>query len=336
MQEKNVFLSEAKMTNFFPQEFPFFYPFLIFAIAVLIMVIIYILRRIFLGLAIRHNFSNDVYCAYSSHICDDSILLFAETDLRLDSWTPNLAMLRQCLCLINVAYLKHKSVNIDFPTIAFKSLLILRNRFDKDRPIGYILYDTRLHVLWIVFRGSMDYRDIEKDVNMTQALFLTPNQKAHRGFVSIYNTFRQEFLEHITRFISIYSPPQIIITGHSLGGGLCVLALADVATSFPTQPLSGYTFGCPRVGNLAFVNFLQRQTEVKCFRIANSEDIFTNVPLSMTLSVLRPKMPSIYSHYGYPLIFTDNRENLSLNHSLLTYMQNSSQLVFPLQDEKNM
>lgn len=48
---------------------------------------------------------------------------------------------------------------------------------------------------------------------------------------------------------------QVYCTGHSLGGAVASLAAFDIARELnvSTQRIKLYTFGCPRLGNKAFV-----------------------------------------------------------------------------------
>jgi hypothetical protein len=74
------------------------------------------------------------------------------------------------------------------------------------------------------------------------------------------------------------------ITGHSLGGGLALLATAylrfplDPAATVP-KPVAGlYTFGQPRAGNSAFCNPCDADFGDLYFRFVNDEDIVPRVP----------------------------------------------------------
>lgn len=49
-------------------------------------------------------------------------------------------------------------------------------------------------------------------------------------------------------------PSYLCASGHSLGGALSQLAAFEIAKRWPTSRLVVYTFGSPRVGNLAWVH----------------------------------------------------------------------------------
>lgn len=57
--------------------------------------------------------------------------------------------------------------------------------------------------------------------------------------------------------ISSYNATRVTLTGHSLGGALAIIATAHLAVNLPpTIKLRTITYGSPRVGNQAFVNFV--------------------------------------------------------------------------------
>jgi triacylglycerol lipase len=95
--------------------------------------------------------------------------------------------------------------------------------------------------------------------------------KVHRGFYNAYRSV-EDRIDAILKRDDCRGLP-LFITGHSLGGGLAV-----VATRFVANGARGacYTFGCPRVGNQAFNN----QIFTPVYRIVNAADIVTAVPLA--------------------------------------------------------
>lgn len=68
-----------------------------------------------------------------------------------------------------------------------------------------------------------------------------------------------------------------MVTGHSLGGSLAILAAADLAKSHKIDQV--YTFGQPRVGNAAFATYYQNLVP-NTFRLIDYADIVPHVPPS--------------------------------------------------------
>lgn len=97
------------------------------------------------------------------------------------------------------------------------------------------------------------------------------------GFRQIYTSLREQILKTLRT-----CPPdsKVFVTGHSLGGALATLAIPDILhnTEFK-QPENVvlYTFASPRCGNNKFaINFYK--TDVRHWRIANTEDLVTMIP----------------------------------------------------------
>jgi hypothetical protein len=97
------------------------------------------------------------------------------------------------------------------------------------------------------------------------------------GFRQIYTSLREQIIETLKA-----CPPdsKVFVTGHSLGGALATLAIPDILhnTEF-TQPENVvlYTFASPRCGNNEFaIHF--RESDVKHWRIANTEDLVPMIP----------------------------------------------------------
>lgn len=70
----------------------------------------------------------------------------------------------------------------------------------------------------------------------------------------------------------------LTITGHSLGGGLAIVAASRLADS-ATPPAAVYVFGCPRTGLADFRDAYDAALRDVTFRIINHIDLVTRVPL---------------------------------------------------------
>ena len=131
-------------------------------------------------------------------------------------------------------------------------------------------------VAYLVYRGTESIQDALDDCNA----FLTrepfegtddQNSRVHSGF---YSQFRDAD-EQVRSLLNQVSGQQLIITGHSLGGALAVLA-----TRFYAFNSSGacYTFGAPAVGNPEF----QQPIKTPIYRIVNEVDPVARVPSAYT------------------------------------------------------
>lgn len=153
--------------------------------------------------------------------------------------------------------------------------------------------------------------------------------RIHEGFWEAYSSIRFQF--HLRLVITIIKllrnlEPQnqlrIRFCGHSLGGALACLASLDIAQNWPrilakikqsglsnTRDISNdlhhvqwslYTFGAPRIGNMAFVALVNRFVPVY-FRVEIDGDFIAMIP----------KIFNLYKHGG-ELVLLDASANGSL------------------------
>ncbi len=130
---------------------------------------------------------------------------------------------------------------------------------------------------------------------------------------------------------------RIFITGHSLGGALATLATSHIIKLISDNKISAklpilYTFASPRVGDSVFASNFSKLEE--CYRIANSEDIVPNIPIpsmllvagrtppkSGTLSIIQKLNSRVdFKHIGLPIYFTEQKNNVSDNHTIPVYL----------------
>ncbi|NET71884.1 MAG: lipase family protein [Sphaerospermopsis sp. SIO1G2] len=117
-----------------------------------------------------------------------------------------------------------------------------------------------------------------------------------RGFdieeKSIYQAINEFYFDELTEPLD---NTNIYITGHSLGGALATIATMDIVATDRNlkgdnikpklkNPVTLYTFASPRLGDNVFAdkfNELTSNNYIRAFRLANSEDLVTKVPLSV-------------------------------------------------------
>ncbi|GFF27941.1 probable feruloyl esterase A [Aspergillus lentulus] len=82
------------------------------------------------------------------------------------------------------------------------------------------------------------------------------NCTVHAGFLASWSNTRAIVLEHVAAARARYPDYSLVLVGHSLGGA--VAALAGVEMQLRGWDPQVTTFGEPRIGNKAFVGFLDR------------------------------------------------------------------------------
>mmetsp|Transcript_28241 Transcript_28241/g.45463 ORF Transcript_28241/g.45463 Transcript_28241/m.45463 type:complete len:916 (+) Transcript_28241:3964-6711(+) len=181
----------------------------------------------------------------------------------------------------------------------------------------------------LAFRGTASSQNIKTDMKMSfkhyeladsvEPVNSFPNVYAHRVRqpCMVHKGFLEAFERVSERLHAIIDPllfeggsesqtRLLCVTGHSLGGALAVLASFNFSCSIrDTDPsrkpsIKCTTFGCPKIGNLAFAC----RFDVRTSRFVLSRDIIVKTPL-------RKK----YKHVGMELLL-DLTGNLLINPSL--------------------
>lgn len=183
----------------------------------------------------------------------------------------------------------------------------LDHYFDVDGTQGFLAFDSDNNCL-LVFRGTdpQDIRDWYVNLDATMTGNPYGAGKTHRGFTQAL----ERVWGNLHNLISNRYPKQIELIGHSQGGALATLAAAALAYH-GRDGLRLTTFGSPRVGNKAFVDWLLPKLE-SCKRYVNCADLITRVPhLAWRWAWCCPPSISIqgvYRHLSQPVYITSGEE----------------------------
>jgi hypothetical protein len=135
----------------------------------------------------------------------------------------------------------------------------------------------------ISFRGSSNIQNWIKNLEFAKhkAYPKCNGCEVHSGFYGAWEEIQGRVVAEIERLLVLDPKALIYITGHSLGAALAVLCAAEIGASSHSlgYPIEGvYTFGQPRVGNLAFHNFYGKGSHVN-WRLTHSHDIVPHLPM---------------------------------------------------------
>ncbi|XP_052206562.1 phospholipase A1-IIdelta [Diospyros lotus] len=92
---------------------------------------------------------------------------------------------------------------------------------------------------------------------------------------------RTQLQNKIRKLIEKYRDenPSIILTGHSLGASLSIVAGFDLAENGVSDiPITAFVFGCPQVGNKAFDDRLRQHRNLKILHVKNTIDMIPLYP----------------------------------------------------------
>jgi triacylglycerol lipase len=188
----------------------------------------------------------------------------------------------------------------------------------KDTTIfGLMGHNAATHTAFVSFRGSADLADWLADFDAVPTAYapVAGFGQVAAGFLDVYELVRDSIAANLASATA--NCDQILITGHSLGAALSVLAAPDIFRNMPPNTIEPQliTFAGPRVGFNDFAAAFNAAIE-SCFRVVNFLDIVPHVP------------PSPYVHVGAEIdVDSGGAIDVAWRHSLAAYRQGLTALI---------
>jgi len=196
--------------------------------------------------------------------------------------------------------------------LILENYLGLKKKESISVPVGFIAQSK--NKAYVIFRGTKTTKEWVNNVSINLKDYFVPNYgNVHDGFFQIYNSARNDLLKLMKEIHS----RKIFVAGHSLGGALATLSLPDIELNMSQKVAALYTFGSPRVGDNAFAKAFNDRFQDKSFRIANTSDIVTAIPLPIPMGAF---LGGYFSHIDTPIDFTCQNNEIELNHVMKTYL----------------
>ena len=156
---------------------------------------------------------------------------------------------------------------------------------------------------FVAFRGTQTFEDWVGDFDAVfePYKYLQNGGQVHMGFQSIYAALRNSVAAGIGAAMA--GCDDLLITGHSLGGALAVVAGPDVARNL-TSPLVPelITFAGPAAGLADFSHFFDLVIP-SCYRVVNFWDIVPRLPPQFPIGLYQQSGTQVNVDPGFaPLI----------------------------------
>ncbi|GIL79005.1 hypothetical protein Vretimale_85 [Volvox reticuliferus] len=109
-----------------------------------------------------------------------------------------------------------------------------------------------------------------------------PHALIHAGFYTLWtgSMLQTTFTQAIADLMAAHPNARLVTTGHSMGGALAQLAGLEAKLFYNTTHTTVYTYGAPRVGNLAYQQLFNSFIDVS-WRFTHNRDIVPSVPLQL-------------------------------------------------------
>ncbi|EGR33622.1 mastigoneme-like protein, putative [Ichthyophthirius multifiliis] len=176
----------------------------------------------------------------------------------------------------------------------FSYFLILKNKynvqqiqendsqqfFQKDGIYGTIFYQNQSIFVTFRYQGRDSYYQWTYDLNEDQSDsdVCVGYCQVHKIWHGYYQVIKPDFLNKMKTIMSLYpSASQINFIGANIGAAVATLAAAEYSKQYQNK-INLYTFGSPRVGNEAFVSFVNGQIKGENFRMTHKDDVATTIP----------------------------------------------------------
>lgn len=205
------------------------------------------------------------------------------------------------------SWLEGTEIKYDVCPVELISKGIGNSKYNDPSTVAQLLYSPGANIIFIIFVGTSNMCMAALDLAYHQTDYngianYIPGLKGHKGVYSMYMSIRDKLHTALAQYL--HDEPQIIITGHSLGGALSHLCALDLAEYNPLH----YSFASPLIFNE--VGYRQYTELVKnSYRVANMSDLVVSSPL--------PIMPNkeVFWHVGELISFQHNSGVYSYNHT---------------------
>jgi triacylglycerol lipase len=186
---------------------------------------------------------------------------------------------------------------------------IVHGMLSESNMFGLVAWNDVAKTAMVAFRGTHTIWDWIDDLDAVPVDYMpvADSGHAHMGFLLVYEHVRQSVSQLLTN--GCKGAQRILVTGHSLGGALAILAGFEIRKTTGIVP-DVYTLAGPRTGAPDFAGNFDKLIPV-CYRVVNFMDVVPQVP-----------GPPLYQHVGQEVLVHGGFKPLDVAyaHHLTTYL----------------
>lgn len=149
---------------------------------------------------------------------------------------------------------------------------------------GFVAYNAHTNAIIIAFRGTVD-TSIKDWVSNLDAIRVRYKDgdcggcKVHQGFQRSWEGISADVLKLVADLRQKYPTAVMEVAGHSAGGSLAVFTALKLELLYPNAVSRVYTYGQPRVGDAAFVQYFSEKLSGRDIqRVVHWRDLVPHVP----------------------------------------------------------
>jgi predicted lipase len=163
--------------------------------------------------------------------------------------------------------------------------------------LGFIGYLRSKDAIVLAMRGTIDYKNWIEDFSYYQLSYnLCKGCLIHSGFYLDYLSVSPQISTALDSLTQAFPTAKVVVTGSSLGGALATVAALELqAITNKVEEL--HVFGCPRVGNANYAQYLFLSLPT-VFRVVHNRDIVPHLPL----------VTQNYHHEPYEVLFDERMD----------------------------
>jgi hypothetical protein len=146
---------------------------------------------------------------------------------------------------------------------------------------GFLAVDTSTRTGFVSLRGTQDFSEWMKDIDVLPSPFdeVPGSGLVHQGFHIVFKSIVKSLSKGTTQHLG--GLDQIVVTGHSLGAAVAILAAFYLAEKAAKIPIQLWSFAGPRVAYPDF-KYSYESALAKTYRIVNKWDLVPKMPIPET------------------------------------------------------